>query len=64
MSYYFRVFCTAESVPPLADVLKWVSERGVPASTEPAGATNWDASPLSIRYAENAPPFGVETQSR
>ena len=58
MGYYFRVFCTAEKVPPLADVLQWVRERGVPVTAEPADAT-WDTSPLRIHYAEGAP-FNAE----
>ena len=63
MGYYFRVFCTTEAVPPLADVLKWVRERGVPVTTDPAEAT-WATSPLLIKYAEDAPPFNAELNRR
>lgn len=63
MGYYFRVFCTAETVPPLAEVLRWVQQQGVPVTADPADAT-WATVPLRIHYAEGAPPFTVELNRR
>ncbi len=63
MGYYFRVFCTTDVVPPLADVLQWVQKQGVPVTANPAGAT-WGTSPLHIQYADGAPPFAAELNRR
>lgn len=60
MAYYFRVFCTKGESPALADVLKWVHDRGVTLRTEPVNVATWDKAPVALVYAEGREPFLAE----
>ena len=70
MAYYFRVFCTSGTVPPLPAVLAWVADRGVslkiaqqdlPPET---GTADWGEMPVGLLYADDKPPFLAEVNRK
>ncbi|HOF86606.1 MAG TPA: hypothetical protein PLZ36_00700 [Armatimonadota bacterium] len=60
MAYYFRVFCTTGEPPALAEVLRWVADRGVRLRTEPTGITAWGSEPVKLVYEDGRAPFLAE----
>lgn len=61
MTYYLRAFCTSDAVPPLATLLAWAAERGVPLWLD-AGAVERDLlaadwTEADLRYAPDRRPL-------
>lgn len=65
MGYYFRVFCTSPTVPPLNEVVQWVNDRGVSAQlASHDNIENWGKAPVSIVYGEGQPTFAAEVNRK
>jgi hypothetical protein len=57
MAYYLRAFCTSSDVPPLSDVLAWVTARGVSLQSDPPNG--WGET-TALTYEPGRAPFLVE----